>query len=281
MFSFALFTTLSLVPFVLGQSDDTKVQIEGIEAHFAQSKLVPDLLASFDPTAILAVNFDGVGDISTGQPIAADKVQSAPTITLTPANSSITFDGNYTIIMADPATAGSDQSGGVTRHWMLNYVTIADNKLDTGSVVAVTNYAGPAPPPGSGAHRYTILLFTQPAEFISPAEFGPDAGVATFTLSTYLSDSKMGPLVGGNYFTVEDGTSTVSVEATSAVESSTLASDSPSSSGSGTQTSSGSGSAPSASGGNSEDGGDGAATMKLGFATMSVGLMGAAMMILA
>lgn len=62
MFSIAFFTTLSLVPFVLGQSDDTQVQIEGIEAHFEQSKLVPDLLQSFDPTAILAVDFEGQHD---------------------------------------------------------------------------------------------------------------------------------------------------------------------------------------------------------------------------
>lgn len=74
MFSFALFTTLSLVPFALGQSDDTKLEIEGIEAHFTQSKLVPDLLESFVPTALLVVNFGGVGDITPGQPISQDQV---------------------------------------------------------------------------------------------------------------------------------------------------------------------------------------------------------------
>jgi len=43
---------------------------------------------------------------------------------------------------------------------------------------------------------YTILLFSQPTDFISPADFNPGTPVSTFTLTTYLQDSHMGPVVG-------------------------------------------------------------------------------------
>jgi phosphatidylethanolamine-binding protein len=49
------------------------VDISAIQAHFNQSHVVPDLLQSFDPSATLTVNFQGVGDISPGQPLSKDR----------------------------------------------------------------------------------------------------------------------------------------------------------------------------------------------------------------
>lgn len=52
------------------------------------------------------------------------EVSSAPDLTLTPANSSVTFNGNYTVAMIDPAAVGSDQSQGQNRHWLVNGATV-------------------------------------------------------------------------------------------------------------------------------------------------------------
>ena len=52
--------TLSVLPLIAGQ--DPAVQIEGIEAHFKQAALVPALLPSFNPTAVLSLNFPGKYD---------------------------------------------------------------------------------------------------------------------------------------------------------------------------------------------------------------------------
>lgn len=48
------------IPFVSAQANSTAVQIEAIEAHFTQAALVPELLATFDPSSILTINFDGM-----------------------------------------------------------------------------------------------------------------------------------------------------------------------------------------------------------------------------
>ena len=67
-----------------------------------------------------------------------------------------------------------------------------------------------------------ILLYTQPDNFTSPDGLEPNAGVSTFVLSQYVSDANLTGPVAGMYFTVEVGTASASVSATSAVDTSTL-----------------------------------------------------------
>lgn len=102
-----------------------------------------------------------------------------PNITVTPANSSISdlTSSKYTVVMADADIVGTDESNGQTRHWLVNGASLSGTSrsfprspfhlltircnlgdsapytlsIDDGT--AVTEYAGPAPADGSGAHR--------------------------------------------------------------------------------------------------------------------------------
>lgn len=40
--------------------------------------------------------------------------------------------------------------------------------LLTNTTPAIQEYAGPAPPQGSGPHRYVIMAFAQPENFTAP-----------------------------------------------------------------------------------------------------------------
>ena len=131
-----LFVACALFSVALAQS--TELQLEGIEAQFKNAELVPIPIPVFEPTAILAANFQGLGTITPGQLISKDRqclqgqssicprlnnsteVANAPDLTLTPANSTVTFNGNYTVAMIDPGAVGSDQSNGQSRHWLVN-----------------------------------------------------------------------------------------------------------------------------------------------------------------
>ncbi|KAJ3908400.1 phosphatidylethanolamine-binding protein [Lentinula edodes] len=212
------------IPFVSAQANDSAVQIEAIEAHFTQAALVPELLATFDPSSILTINFDGVGDLSPGQALTQDQVAPTPTIQITAANSSVDLTGNFTLAMVDADIVGADESN-ITRHWLENSVVVSNGEVSNSSATAITSYAGPAPASGSGPHRYVVILYQQPSSFSPPSEFSqPNLGVSKFDLNGYVKDSQLGLIVAANYFTVEVGTSTTSVSATSAVQSSTLAS---------------------------------------------------------
>ncbi|KAJ7581016.1 phosphatidylethanolamine-binding protein [Mycena floridula] len=219
MFSIALYALF------ISAAAAQNVGIEAIEAHFTQSGLVPSLLTSFDPSALLTATFASSGAITPGQALTEDKVATQPKITVTPANSTVAFTGNYTIAMVDADVVGTDESGGVNRHWLLNGVTVADGTVNTDGSTAITVYAQPGPAAGSGPHRYVILLYTQPDDFHPPAEFQSTIpGVSKFDLNAYVQDSGLGAIVAGSYFTVEEGTATVSISPTSAVITSTLAS---------------------------------------------------------
>jgi len=125
--------------------------------------------------------------------------------------------------MVDAGPVGFDESQGQTRHMLINGVTVTGTNISTDGGVVITAYAGPAPPAGSGPHRYVILLYAQPDSFSAPADLPVNAGVSVFDFPAYVQASNLGPLIAANYFTVEEGTASFSISPTSAVVSSTLA----------------------------------------------------------
>jgi len=223
MIPLSVVVSLALIPFTLAQSpSDVALGIAAIEAHFSNAEIVPSLLATFIPSALLNVAFNGVA-VPPGTPLTQDQVKAAPSLFLTPANSSVTFTGNFTLAMVDAGFVGYNESQGQTRHMLINGVTVAGTNVSATSGVAVTAYAGPAPPAGTGPHRYVILLYTQPDNFSPPANLSQvGAGVSVFDFPEYVQTSNLGPLVAGQYFTVEEGTASSSISPTSAVVSSTL-----------------------------------------------------------
>ncbi|TFK72553.1 PEBP-like protein [Pluteus cervinus] len=215
MFSLSFIAPFALLPFVAAQSSDFQLGIAGIEAHFKQSLLVPELLAAFDPTALIDVAYSG-NSIQPGQPFTKDQVGSTPTVTINSNGASLS--GNYTLALVDPGPVGADTSAGVTRHWLVNGLTISGTSFNNATSFAVTEYAGPAPPAGDGPHRYAFLVFEQPSSFAPPTGFDQaNIGVSKFDLNAYVKDSGLGALVAGTYMTVEEGQATASLQSTSAV----------------------------------------------------------------
>ncbi|KAJ7135002.1 phosphatidylethanolamine-binding protein [Mycena crocata] len=201
----------------------TALDIEAIEAHFKQSLIVPQLLTSFTPGAVLSVAFSGK-EITPGQALEQSAVGTKPVVTVSALNATLT--GKFTITMVDADVVGADESGGVNRHWLENGVTVASDTVSDTSATTITAYAGPGPAPGSGPHRLDLLRSPSlPAarRLLSPSDLATTVeGVHKFDLSAYVKDSGLGEIVAANYFTVEAGTSSASVPATSAVVTSTL-----------------------------------------------------------
>ncbi|KAJ6513846.1 phosphatidylethanolamine-binding protein [Mycena vitilis] len=205
----------------------TVVDIEAIEAHFNQALLVPSLIPTFTPGAVLSLSFSGSA-ATPGQALdqkgESPHVASKPVVTVSAFNASLT--GNFTILMADADVVGTAYgTDGVNRHWLENSVTVSSGTVSDTTATTITAYAGPGPASGSGPHRYVVLLYAQPSQFAPPANLSaPVDGVHKFDLNGYVKDSGLGDIVAANYFTVEVGTDSTSLPATSAVVTSTLAS---------------------------------------------------------
>jgi hypothetical protein len=215
---------LAIVPTLLAlaaaqTTGDIGIGLAAIEAHFNQSHIVPDLLLSFQPKALLDVNF-GAGDIQPGQKFTKEEVGSAPTLTV---RSSSPLNGSFVLAMLDADVPNLTEQKH-NRHWLLTNVTIGQNSVvSNATATSTTRYWGPWPPSGSGPHRYVIMLYAQPSDFTPPAEFAQtDMPVEPMDWSGYVSDSHLGSPVAANYIQVEEGSATASIFSTASVVSSTL-----------------------------------------------------------
>lgn len=75
-----------------------------------------------------------------------------------------------------------------------------------------TEYLPPTPPGGDGPHRYTILLFEQPADFAVPSEYAsfiPPNEVTDrfpFDIAGFVKAAGLDAPIGANWFEVLNGT---------------------------------------------------------------------------
>ncbi|WWC57920.1 uncharacterized protein I303_100455 [Kwoniella dejecticola CBS 10117] len=207
----------------------TERDIEGLEANFKQAQLVPQLISDFEPEALLSVSFGGQA-ISIGDKLDKDAVASSPELTVSPApDHDLDAGALYTVLMADANAVGTDQNvTEQTRHWLVNGVSLSGDTapytVNYTGATTITDYAGPGPFEGTGSHRYVIAVYEQGSDFAAPANLST-SGVAlgTWFLSGYVSESKLGDLLTANYFQVENGQATSTAEATTSVDSATLA----------------------------------------------------------
>jgi phosphatidylethanolamine-binding protein (PEBP) family uncharacterized protein len=192
--------------------DHTAMSIADVEADFNSAGLVPGLVPSFNPSALMTVTFPGVGTISPGQNFSVQQVATAPNVTITPANSSVPTTGNFTLMMVDSLPFGGNDSNNRVLHWLTNSATLQSDSsgcpslnVSTDRGLAVTNYVSPAPPAGTGLHHYVILLFPQPASFSPPANLSTaNVGIDLyFHINDYISSSNLGQPIAGMFFDVQ------------------------------------------------------------------------------
>nr|POF23926.1 protein d1 [Quercus suber] len=140
--------------------------------------------------------------------LSRKEVQSAPTLALASAG-----PGPYLAICLDiDAPFQSLPILGPILHWiqpgLISSAGVDGSATLTASgVPAVADYIGPAPPPGSGPHRYVFFLYEQPADFDAkkwaPADGKPLPTYKRmwYSLANFEKEAKLGPVIAANYFT--------------------------------------------------------------------------------
>jgi phosphatidylethanolamine-binding protein len=192
----------------------TAMGITAIEDHFQSADLVPGLLPSFNPSALMTVTFPGVGPISPGQNLSRQETARAPDVTITPANSSVSTTGNFTLMMVDAYFVGTNESNRQVLHWLANSATLQNDSspcpslnVSTDGGLVVTGYNSPAPPANLSSPIVGIDLY--------------------FYLTDYISSSNLGQPIAGMFFGVQSPTSAVVTSTlTTSVSSSPTVSDS-------------------------------------------------------
>ncbi|CAJ2502357.1 Uu.00g097510.m01.CDS01 [Anthostomella pinea] len=147
----------------------------------------------------------GGKNIEPGQYIPKAEAQTAPEISLPNAG------GEYIVVSLDmDAPFPSFNLLGPIHHWTqpgFTPTTPGEAALSSGNTPFIANYIGPAPPPGSGPHRYVFFLYQQPEAFDGKAYAPPNGQTVPnmkrmrYDLDDFEQKAKLGPIVACNYFT--------------------------------------------------------------------------------
>jgi len=127
------------------------------------------------------VDYGTSHNVNLGNLLSVADTQKSPTIHC-PSEKGV----HYTIILADPdALSRETHEFRNFCHWIvINVPGVGGNdKIDYSKGNTIVNYMGPAPPPGSGLHRYCILIYRQHSH-VDPERIKP------FGQSKDMSDRK-------------------------------------------------------------------------------------------
>ncbi|KAL1706578.1 phosphatidylethanolamine-binding protein [Schizophyllum commune] len=164
-----------------------------------REQLIPDVLPeSFYPSGVFSIVFPSGRKVTIGEEIPLEDTVDEPDIIFSPIGvaepgtgdiqaGAAAQEATYTVVMLDPdAPSRENPLFRSFRHWVITGLKAsADTSTTTNNLAALkmktatTPYRPPGPRPGSGLHRYTFLLFQEPAadSFAIP-EGAPEYGAA-------------------------------------------------------------------------------------------------------
>ncbi|KAH7320619.1 phosphatidylethanolamine-binding protein [Stachybotrys elegans] len=162
--------------------------------------------------------------VTTGSPIPLADVRTSPAVQLSQSNSS------HIVLMVDlDAPRGpSNSTWSPILHWLIAVPAGQSQLSENQTLVSATAaYFAPAPPEGTGPHRYVVLELENPSgSFEIPSGF-PTAYQTVesrlrFNVSRFVQEGDF-RLVGANWFTVEYSNTTTPPSASSHMASSSIA----------------------------------------------------------
>ncbi|KAF5393103.1 hypothetical protein D9757_001340 [Collybiopsis confluens] len=176
---------------------------------FIKSHIVPDVLSSFSPAALLTVEFTDSAtsqtlNVTPGIVLTMEQTTNEPQFFLT-ANVTIPSTISYVLAMLDPdAPTPQNTSISQYRHFLGGgfHVDNSSRLVNNTAALPQSEFVNPTPPAGSDPHRYVILAFIEPQDFQSNAQklVNDSTPRTNFNLTTFANAVNLGSPIGGTYF---------------------------------------------------------------------------------
>lgn len=148
-----------------------------------ESKIIPDVVDKFDPQGLLTIDYDATNKVLLGNTLKVSDTQHKPQITFTYLGSEpIKHDDKFILVMTDPdAPSHTDHKWSEYLHWIVKDLSLQGDgntyTLDYSTGNEIFSYIGPGPPPKTGLHAYTFLLYKQdPQATLTPPKDRPNWG---------------------------------------------------------------------------------------------------------
>lgn len=171
------------------------------------TRIIPNLIdeSKIQLKGLLQEAF-GSEKIQPGQEVSVSSVASLPTWTVEYSNDTAQQFTNqyYTVMTLDPGAA-SDKPRNIVRHFLANNMTIQSTGELRNLSQPVAGWFSPAPPKGTGVHRYTTLVFQQKnTEIPDSVSHRNDSIDTNFDLASYIEQVDLGPVVAATFFLCQD-----------------------------------------------------------------------------
>ncbi|KAF8060727.1 PEBP-like protein [Lyophyllum atratum] len=191
--------------------------LSNVVAVLKREKVVPEVIpTTFSPSILFSIIWPNGKEAVLSNFLTREDTLEEPNLSFVPLNvpdnPEPAGDVTYTLVMTDPdAPSRADPKYRQFRHWVITGLEVpapgAQSPLAVKTKPATTPYRPPGPPPGSGIHRYTFLLFEEPASGFTVPEGAPEYGAALEERRSWNAvdfGEKYGlRLVGANYFLVQ------------------------------------------------------------------------------
>ena len=165
-----------------------------MDQSFRRERIVPDLI-TLSPRHLLQLQFPTGQRAQLGNVIFPIQTREPPAHMQWPLANETAL---YTLIMTDPAPGGA----GEWIHWLVTNIQANDAaRGDT-----LVEYVPAAPPPATGLHRYTLLVYQQSARFtdarLAYVSNRTVRGRGQFSTRIFAEQNRLGAPWAGNFFMV-------------------------------------------------------------------------------
>ncbi|KAI9453723.1 PEBP-like protein [Lactarius psammicola] len=115
--------------------------------------------------------------------------------------------GPFVVVAIDPdAPSAQAPTVAQVRHFLGGGFYFGPEDQEVHALVnrtpAISDYVAPAPPAGSGLHRYLYLLFKEPPGFGRQELVNSSSSILHFNLSAFAEATELGNPLGGTFFFV-------------------------------------------------------------------------------
>jgi len=156
--------------------------------NLKKAGIIPDVVDDFKPEIKIHVKYNGV-EIQ-GQELTPEETQGEPEVII---DGPLANNAIFTLAFVDPdAPSRENHKLRNWRHWLV--VNIPGNEIAKGKTISP--HFGPAPPKGTGPHRYTFWYYRQKGPIEINLNNDPSAR-GGFNLRDFAKEhSLVGPLAG-------------------------------------------------------------------------------------
>ncbi|ODM89618.1 Phosphatidylethanolamine-binding protein F40A3.3, partial [Orchesella cincta] len=173
----------------------TEPESSGIEA-MEKEQIVPDVLDVI-PKAVLEVKYGNL-EVKLGNILTPTEVKSPPNIIWNVDSKKL-----YLLCMIDPdGPSRKEPKFREFHHWLVG--NIPGTEIAKGDTL--TEYVGSGPPPGTGLHRYVILIYEQPGKLTFDEKRISNRsgdGRGGLSIRKFAKKYNLGYPIAGNFFQAE------------------------------------------------------------------------------